>query len=161
MAIVSSTWFGVVESRDIHSAANQFAADMRLAHGTDTNRLGMAWIIFDNGNLVTNDQATSNGAQAACCVVQPTASGTPQVQPRCLPGRASISSSEISAKAVDVALPTGVAGGTNLSGLEFGADGSAGASGAIIGTPTIRVDTDNDPGHDVTFNTATSRVRVV
>ena len=133
---------------------------MRLAHGTDTNRLGTAWIIFDNGNLATNDQVTCNGARAACCLAQPTTSGPPQVQPRCLLDRASISSSEISVKAVGVTLPTGVAGGTNLSGLEFGAGGSAGASGAIIGTPTIRIAAGNDPGHDVTFNTATSRARV-
>jgi prepilin-type N-terminal cleavage/methylation domain-containing protein len=37
--IASSTWFGVVESRQVDSATNQLAADLRLAHTTATNRL--------------------------------------------------------------------------------------------------------------------------
>ncbi len=63
MAIASSTWFGVVESRDKVSAANQVAADMRLAHGIATSRLGIARIIFDNVNLATNDRVTCIGAR--------------------------------------------------------------------------------------------------
>lgn len=152
MAMASSTWFGVVESRDIDSAA-----DMLLAHGNAANRLGMARIIFDNDNLATNDQVTCNGVQADYCLVQPTTSGAPRVKPRFPPDRARISSSDISVNPVGVALATGVAAGTNLIDPEFGA---AGASGAIIGIPTIRIAADNHPGHDVTFNTATSRVRV-
>ena len=37
--IATSTWFGVVESRNGDSAANQLAADLRLAHTSATNRL--------------------------------------------------------------------------------------------------------------------------
>lgn len=37
--IATSTWFGVVESRKVDSAANQLAADFRLAHSKATNRL--------------------------------------------------------------------------------------------------------------------------
>ncbi len=37
--IATSTWFGVVESRNGDSATNQLAADLRLAHTSATNRL--------------------------------------------------------------------------------------------------------------------------
>jgi type IV fimbrial biogenesis protein FimT len=38
-AIATSSWFGLVESRAVDSAANQLVADLRLAHSTATNRL--------------------------------------------------------------------------------------------------------------------------
>ncbi len=38
-AIASSTWFKAVESRNVDSAANQVAADLRLAHSSANNRL--------------------------------------------------------------------------------------------------------------------------
>jgi len=39
IAIASSTWFRVVESRTVDSAANQLASDLRLAHTRATNQL--------------------------------------------------------------------------------------------------------------------------
>jgi prepilin-type N-terminal cleavage/methylation domain-containing protein len=39
LAIASSTWFGVVESREVDSATNQMVSDLRLAHTQATNRL--------------------------------------------------------------------------------------------------------------------------
>ena len=38
-AIASSSWFGVIESRRVDTAANQLASDLRLAHTRATNRL--------------------------------------------------------------------------------------------------------------------------
>lgn len=38
-AIATSTWFAVVESRRVDSAANQIVSDLRLAHTSATNRL--------------------------------------------------------------------------------------------------------------------------
>ena len=38
-AIASSTWFDAAESRGVDSAANQLAADLRLAHTKATNKL--------------------------------------------------------------------------------------------------------------------------
>jgi prepilin-type N-terminal cleavage/methylation domain-containing protein len=38
-AIASSTWFNVVEGRQVDSATNQVAADLRLAHSRATNKL--------------------------------------------------------------------------------------------------------------------------
>jgi prepilin-type N-terminal cleavage/methylation domain-containing protein len=37
--IATSTWFGVVESRAVDSAANQVASDLRRVHTAATNRL--------------------------------------------------------------------------------------------------------------------------
>ena len=39
LAIASSTWFGVVESRRVDSATTQLAADLRQAHSRAINRL--------------------------------------------------------------------------------------------------------------------------
>jgi type IV fimbrial biogenesis protein FimT len=39
LAIASSTWSGVVESRRVDSATNQMVSDLRLAHTSATNRL--------------------------------------------------------------------------------------------------------------------------
>lgn len=39
LTIASSSWFGVARSRNVDSATNQVAADLRLAHSQATNRL--------------------------------------------------------------------------------------------------------------------------
>jgi len=39
LAIATSIWFGMVESRNVDSATNQLVADMRLAHSSATNQL--------------------------------------------------------------------------------------------------------------------------
>jgi prepilin-type N-terminal cleavage/methylation domain-containing protein len=39
LAISSSSWFGVVEGRQVDSATNQLAADLRQAHSKAINRL--------------------------------------------------------------------------------------------------------------------------
>ena len=39
LAIASSSWFGMVESRRVDSATNQMVSDLRLAHTRATNRL--------------------------------------------------------------------------------------------------------------------------
>lgn len=160
LSIATSSWLGIVEQRDIDSAANQFKADMRLAHSGATNRLGTAQIIFDPDNRVNGDQVGCNGVQADYCLVQPT-SGTPQVKPRFLPDRAGISNPNLPINTG--ALPTGVTGVGNLVSIQFSANGSVNTTPAISAaiTPTVRVGTtDNTPGHDVTFNTVTSRIKV-
>lgn len=48
--IATSTWFGVVEGRNADSAANQLAADLRLAHTQATNRLTPYQMVFTNGS---------------------------------------------------------------------------------------------------------------
>jgi prepilin-type N-terminal cleavage/methylation domain-containing protein len=49
LAIASSTWFGVVESRRVDSATNQMVSDLRLAHSRATNRLASWRVEIDAG----------------------------------------------------------------------------------------------------------------
>jgi type IV fimbrial biogenesis protein FimT len=53
-AIASASWFDVVESRQVDSATNQLAADMRLAHSRATNRLEDWQIVLaDDSSIYT------------------------------------------------------------------------------------------------------------
>ncbi len=49
-AIASSTWQGTIESRQVDSATNQLAADLRLAHTQATNRLVKYQVVLTNGS---------------------------------------------------------------------------------------------------------------
>jgi type IV fimbrial biogenesis protein FimT len=49
LAIAVPTWFGVVESRQVDSAANQFASDLRLAHNKATNQLQEWEVVYTVG----------------------------------------------------------------------------------------------------------------
>ena len=49
-AIASSSWFGAIESRNVDSAANQVAADLRLAHTSATNRLVPYRVVLTAGS---------------------------------------------------------------------------------------------------------------
>ena len=50
LAIATSSWNGVVESREVDSATNQLASDMRLAHTNATNRLANYSIVLTSGS---------------------------------------------------------------------------------------------------------------
>jgi prepilin-type N-terminal cleavage/methylation domain-containing protein len=49
LAIATSTWFGIVESRRVDSATNQMVSDLRLAHTSATNRLADWRVELDAG----------------------------------------------------------------------------------------------------------------
>ena len=49
LAIASSTWFRVIESRTVDSAANQMVSELRLAHSKATNRLTTWRVEIDSG----------------------------------------------------------------------------------------------------------------
>ncbi len=49
-AIASSNWFGAAESRRVDSAANQLAADLRLAHTKATNKLVQQTVTLADGS---------------------------------------------------------------------------------------------------------------
>jgi prepilin-type N-terminal cleavage/methylation domain-containing protein len=53
LAIASSAWFGVVRSRNVDSATNQVAADLRLAHSKATNRLADYSFVVPAANSTT------------------------------------------------------------------------------------------------------------
>jgi prepilin-type N-terminal cleavage/methylation domain-containing protein len=50
LAIASSTWFGLVDSRRVDSATNQLAADLRQAHSRATNRLAPQTVTLAAGS---------------------------------------------------------------------------------------------------------------
>ena len=49
VAIAVPSWFGVVEGRRVDSAANQLAADLRLAHTRATNQLARWQVVTPSG----------------------------------------------------------------------------------------------------------------
>jgi prepilin-type N-terminal cleavage/methylation domain-containing protein len=50
LAIATSTWFRMVESRRVDSATNQVVADLRLAHAQATNRLTEASFVVPSAD---------------------------------------------------------------------------------------------------------------
>jgi prepilin-type N-terminal cleavage/methylation domain-containing protein len=52
LAIASSTWFGMVESRQVDSATNQLVSDLRLAHTSATNRLANHEVGLTDNNSI-------------------------------------------------------------------------------------------------------------
>ena len=180
-AIATASWQNLIEGRRVASAANQVKADLRLAHSSATNRLASAYIVFRRDG----SPVSCNGQQADYCLVQPVEASMSNAPRRftdndfsTTPARrgVNISSPNISLDPTGVSIP-GVIGGTT-STVEFRADGSAATLGTTVGSPTITVRGTSDtatasqscaaaraagnkkPCHDVTFNTATSRVRV-
>ena len=158
LAISSASWFGAIEGRRVDSAANQFASDLRLAHSKATSQLA-TW------RVVLNPDRGAETAGADYTLVKLDAAGN------------AIAGSEIPRTLPDDALlnsPTLLALGGSRA-VEFAPDGSASTVGTLDsgaastdgcppGTPAIgpriRVTVDNDPMHCVTFNAATSRVKV-
>lgn len=168
-AIAIPSFFGVVEGRNVDGAANQVAADLRLAHSSSVNRLGTASLSFDDvaaggGGLTV----TCNGvADRDYCLVRPGGGGMEAI-PRTLPDGIMITS-------------RGLTGGTvaNINGRVTGADRSiyfdnsgaarfAGSSGTPVvagscssGTPTIIVASeDGNPSRCITVAPATSKVEI-
>lgn len=156
-AIASSTWQGTIESRHVDSATNQVASDLRLAHSNATNRLATAQIQFSSTGAAVNCGATT----ADYCLVRPTAGGGTESLPRNFEGNALLNSPNL--------LPVG-----GVSTVELSPNGSASSPGALgvtgitdncpASTPTgvhrLQIAVDGNPTHCVTFNTATSRIKI-
>lgn len=151
LGIATSSWFGVVESRAVDSATNQAASDLRLAHTAATNRLAVASIRFDGSGA----PITCNGRTADYCLVR----GTTE-NPRSFEDDAMLRAPNL--------LPVG-----GVVGIEFSSDGSASAIGTLnlgasdncpastpTGVPRLQVTVDGDPAHCLTFNEATSRIKI-
>ncbi len=81
-AIATASWQNTIESRRATSAANQVAADMRLAHTSATNQLSDWQIVYDD----TGDPITCGTATADYCLIKLDAGGNSiQRLPRTLP----------------------------------------------------------------------------
>ena len=144
LTIASSTWFRVIESRTVDSAANQLAADLRLAHTRSTNEL-TDWrvqIFTDRGDPGQTDYK----------VMRPSDGFTSN---RSLPEDSMVSST---------GTELNESGGSRT--LRFQSTGAVEAVGGFgdgdgDGEIRIAVTVDGDPSRSLTIVPATSRVRVV
>ena len=151
LSIATASWFGVIESRRVDSAANQLAADMRLAHSSATNQLTTYSVVYNN-----NGAPVTNCSSASYCLVKGSGSGA-QKTPRFLPDGTKIIDSTLN---VD---PTTLLG-PGTRNVEFRPDGSAqplgGISGATVPRITVGPKDSGTPKHDITFVKTTSKVQV-
>ena len=141
LAIASSTWFRFIESRTVDSAANQLAADLRLANTRATNQLTDWRVQIFLGR--------SDPAQADYVVKGPSDSL------RSLPENSMITGS---------GTELNEDGGSRT--IRFRPDGSVEAVGGFgdadgDGEISITVSVDGDPSRKLTVVPTTSRVRVV
>jgi Tfp pilus assembly protein FimT len=143
-AIASSSWFGVVESRQVDSAANQLASDLRLANTRATNEL-TDWrvqIFTDRGNPSQMDYK----------VMRPSDGFTLE---RSLPEDSMVSST---------GTELNESGGSRT--LRFQSTGAVEAGGGVgaadgDGEIGITVSVDGDPSRRLTVVPTTSRVKIV
>lgn len=144
LAIAIIIWLGILEQRRVDAAANQFAADLRLAHAKATNQLTDWRITYTAGNanykLLKLNQPCDDNSCSSPTVVQTISRSLPD-------GTKVLSAANI---------PSEESAGT----IELNSDGSGRAFYGVSTTVTIS-STDGDPKHDITFVAATSRVEIV
>ena len=141
LGIASSTWFGVVESRTVASAANQLASDLRLANTRATNQL-TDWRV--QVFLGRGDEGSGMDYKLS----RPSDSFELE---RFLPENSMISSSELNDS-----------GGSKI--LRFQSDGAVGAVGGFgdansDGEIRISVSVDGNPSRSMTVVPRTCRVK--
>lgn len=157
-AIAVPSWFGIVESRAVDSAANQLASDLRLAHTKSTNQLAK-W------RVIISPEKAEESAGPDYYLVRMTSAGNVD------------SSTSISRTLADntkvVGVPAlqddavvttlysilGVSGPTRS--LEFSPDGSMRNLTAVAGSNNIQVTVDGSPVRQINFVDATSRIDLV
>jgi prepilin-type N-terminal cleavage/methylation domain-containing protein len=142
-AIASSTWFGVIESRRVDSAANQLASDLRLAHTRATNQLSDWQVVMYLG------RGDEGQGMEDYKLVRVSDGFTVN---RFLPENSVILSSEINAVGGSRTLRLRSNGAAEAEGLFTDAD--------IDGQIRITVSVDGDPSRSLTVVPATSRIKV-
>lgn len=91
LGIAVSTWNGVTDSRRAESAANQLAADLRLAHINATNQL-TDWHVIEDKSDIPDTPDVSNADYYL--VREEGVVSADDVEPRNLPERTRLSSFE-------------------------------------------------------------------
>jgi prepilin-type N-terminal cleavage/methylation domain-containing protein len=142
-AIAIPAWWGVVEGRNVDTASNQLAADLRLANTWAANEL-TEWRM----QVFPGRGYPSSGVDYK--LVRPSDGLTLE---RFLPENVKISSTELND-----------AGGSKI--IRFRSDGAAEAVGGFTDTDVdgeirITVSVDGNPSRSVTVVPTTSRVKVV
>jgi type II secretory pathway pseudopilin PulG len=171
IAIAVTIWLGLLERRRVDAAANQLAADLRLAHASATNQL-TDWRVV----LVPDREGEDDGPDYYLVKLngvygpdspKPTVSPDTTPTPRTFPANVRIMTQEDKAKrpiqddpnGKYYLSPEGATSGPTRT-LEFNSDGTmTGYGGSPSGT--VRVTVDGDPQGQVRYVSATSRVRIL
>ncbi len=171
IAVAVLVWLGILERRWVDAAANQLAADLRLAHTSATNQF-TDWRVV----LVPDREGEDDGPDYYLIklngVYEPN-SPKPTVSPetasisRTFPANVKVMTQETKAKKPIQDDPAGkyyLSPDTSISGptrtLEFNSDGTmTGYGGSPSGT--VRVTIDGDPQGQVRYISATSRISVL
>ncbi len=127
--IASSTWQGTVESRQVDSATNQLASDLRLAHTNASNRLAPYTVTFTGATSYT---------------IGPSLGGTSQT--RTLSDRArlttTITSIQFSADGKAMVNPSGIAADSAADKVQIGTTGRPALHEVKVNRSTSRVKVD-------------------
>lgn len=123
-SIATTSWFGVIERRAVALAANQFAADKRLAHTSATNQLADCRLTYKADGA----SVTCGGKSASYCLVKVDSGGFPVERiPPTLPNNTRILGTNANLAPVLTALSPG-----SKRAFKFNADGSAEAVGGFV-----------------------------
>ncbi len=177
-AIGVASWLGLVEERRVESAANQVAADMRLAHSRATNQLTDWRVVFIDSSTAggSPNTVTCGGVQADYCMVKlrevyegtvggvvPPPPTVVQTTPRDLPdGTLIMSTSTVPTDPTFVLAsnPQTVAPSTTATRtVEANSDGTMRGLNTASGNIVVG-SLDGDPSRKVIFANATARVRI-
>jgi len=143
--IATSSWFGVVESRRVDSAANQMVSDLRLAHTRSTNQLTDWAVVKDLLSLgVSPGLAPSADYYLVRIPNLPAVITADDIMGRDLP------------ESTQIDEPT--------FGVRFSADGSVepiDVSGMTVTLGSNDGDVDSGPEHKIELTPATSKVEIV
>lgn len=176
-AIGVVSWLGLLEERRVESAANQVAADMRLAHSRATNQLTDWRLVFVGTNPgSTPNTITCGGVQADYCMVKlaevydggagATAPTVVQQMPRDLPDGTLITPYAPSGSPRTTVLPDTGATQTvapsildHTMTVEANSDGTVRTLSGLAGRFRV-TSLDGGPSREVYFTSSTARVRV-
>jgi prepilin-type N-terminal cleavage/methylation domain-containing protein len=147
--IAIPSWWSIVESRAVDSAANKLAADLRLAHSRSVNQLN-DWAVVSK----TTDIASVTGFSPAA---SPPAGDYYLIK---VPSSGPIPLSKITARQLDEGGRTQIDSSTPVK-MRFTPDGAV----TITGPSTIQVHLkgkayDSNPKHNIQVNSTTSRVKI-
>ncbi len=171
VAIAIIIWLGILERRRVDAAANQLAADLRLAHTNATNQL-TDWrvvLVPDKGGEEDGPDyylVKLNGVYEPNSPKPSIAPDTTPI-PRTFPANVKVMTQENKAKQPIqddpndkyYLSPDGSISGPTRT-LEFNSDGTmTGYGGSPSGT--VRVTVDGDPQGQVRYVSATSRIRIL
>jgi prepilin-type N-terminal cleavage/methylation domain-containing protein len=152
LGIASSSWFGIVESNRVTSAANQLGSDMRLAHTKSTNQLATWRVVLVTGRAGGPDyylvKLDSGGNIVAGSTISRHLPDTTRI----------VTPATVDSTAIRAIYTVLGLGSDPSRTMEFKADGSM---TSLAGTGPVEVTQDGNPLGTITYTQTTSRISVV